>query len=118
MFDAARAVQFLRSKAQQWNIDTDRIIVKGQSAGGCSALWINYHDDVSHVHLLGPCTVSTLQGVDTSDSYPALVSYQIKNLESKDPVERESSRVMAAVVESGQSTIDPAVLSKWLGTKG
>ncbi len=48
VMDAARALQFLRSKAAEWNIDPDRIIVTGFSAGGCSALWLATHDDLAN----------------------------------------------------------------------
>ena len=45
--DAARAVQFLRSKAGEWNIDKKRIGATGGSAGGCSSLWLAFHDDMA-----------------------------------------------------------------------
>ncbi|MDG1357693.1 MAG: GDSL-type esterase/lipase family protein [Akkermansiaceae bacterium] len=45
--DAARAVQFLRSKAREWNIDKNKIVLSGQSAGACSSLWIACHDDLA-----------------------------------------------------------------------
>ena len=45
--DAARAVQFIRSKAREWNIDKERIGSYGNSAGGCSSLWLAYHDDMA-----------------------------------------------------------------------
>lgn len=45
--DAARALQFVRSKAELWNIDKDRIVVTGGSAGGCSSLWLAFHDDLA-----------------------------------------------------------------------
>ena len=45
--DAARAVQFLRSKAGEWNIDKNKIVLSGQSAGACSSLWIACHDDLA-----------------------------------------------------------------------
>jgi acetyl esterase/lipase len=44
---ALRAVQFLRYKAKAWNIDPQRIVVKGGSAGGCSSLLVALHDDVA-----------------------------------------------------------------------
>jgi alpha-L-fucosidase len=47
LHDAARALQFVRSKAKEWNIDPERIIVSGGSAGGCSSLWLAYHDDLA-----------------------------------------------------------------------
>jgi len=46
--DAARAVQFLRYKAAEWNIDKSNIVVYGESSGGCSALWIACHDDLAN----------------------------------------------------------------------
>jgi acetyl esterase/lipase len=47
MFDAARALQFVRSKAAEWNIDRQRIIGSGNSAGACTALWLAFHDDLA-----------------------------------------------------------------------
>lgn len=48
VMDAARALQFVRSKAVEWNIDPKRVIVCGFSAGGCSALWLATHDDLAN----------------------------------------------------------------------
>jgi hypothetical protein len=45
--DAARALQFVRSKAAEWNIDKKRIAAAGGSAGGCSSLWLAFHDDLA-----------------------------------------------------------------------
>lgn len=45
--DAARAVQFLRSKAGEWNIDKARVGATGGSAGACSSLWLAFHDDMA-----------------------------------------------------------------------
>ncbi len=45
--DAARALQHLRSKAGEWNLDKIRIAACGVSAGGCSSLWLAMHDDMS-----------------------------------------------------------------------
>ena len=47
LHDAARALQFVRSKAKEWNIDKARIGVAGGSAGACSSLWLAYHDDLA-----------------------------------------------------------------------
>lgn len=43
--DAARALQFVRSKAGEWNLDRRRVGVWGISAGACSALWLATHPD-------------------------------------------------------------------------
>jgi acetyl esterase/lipase len=45
--DAARALQFVRSKAGEWNIDKKRIGATGGSAGGCSSLWLAFHDEMA-----------------------------------------------------------------------
>lgn len=45
--DAARAIQFLRSKSAEWNIDKTRIGATGGSAGACSSLWLALHDDLA-----------------------------------------------------------------------
>lgn len=47
LHDAARALQFVRSKAQQWNLDPTRIAASGGSAGACSSLWLAFHDDLA-----------------------------------------------------------------------
>jgi acetyl esterase/lipase len=47
MEDAARALQFLRSKAKEWNIDKQRIAATGRSAGGCTSLWLAFHDEMA-----------------------------------------------------------------------
>jgi hypothetical protein len=46
--DAARAIQFLRTKAVEWNIDPKRIAVTGGSAGAASSMWLAYHDDMAN----------------------------------------------------------------------
>jgi len=82
--DAARAIQFIRSKAAEWNLDKSRIALTGGSAGACTSMWLLLHDDLA-------------------------------NPDSDDPVERESTRVIAAAVSGGQTSIDPKVIEPWLG---
>lgn len=82
--DAARAIQFLRTKAAEWKIDTQHIALTGGSAGACTSMWILLHDDLAD---------------------PKAV----------DPVLKESSRVCAAAVAAGQTSIDPKVIEGWLG---
>ena len=47
LHDAARALQFVRAKAAEWNIDKTRIGASGASAGACSSLWLAFHDDLA-----------------------------------------------------------------------
>lgn len=45
--DCIRAIQYVRSKAKEWNIDPGRIGVTGGSAGGHLSLWVALHDDLA-----------------------------------------------------------------------
>jgi len=45
--DCARAVQFVRSKAAEWNVDKTRIASYGGSAGAGTSLWLAFHDDLA-----------------------------------------------------------------------
>jgi acetyl esterase/lipase len=47
LHDAARALQFVRSKAGEWNLDRERIGASGGSAGACSSLWLAFHPDMA-----------------------------------------------------------------------
>lgn len=47
LHDAARALQFVRSKAAEWNVDKQRIGASGSSAGACSSLWLAFHSDMA-----------------------------------------------------------------------
>jgi para-nitrobenzyl esterase len=72
---ARRALQFLRLNREKLNIDPERIVLIGSSAGGSTALWLALHDDMADPH-------------------------------SPDPVERQSTRVRAAVATEVQATLD------------
>lgn len=82
--DAARAVQFLRSMAAEWDINKGHIALTGNSAGACTSMWLLLHDDLAD---------------------PG----------ATDPISRESTRVCAAAVTAGQTSIDPKVIEGWLG---
>lgn len=82
MDDCARALQFLRTKATEWNLDPARVAAAGSSAGACTSLWLAYHDDLAD---------------------PA----------SKDPVLRQSTRLVCAAVVGAQTTLDPKQAKQW-----
>jgi acetyl esterase/lipase len=71
--DAARAVQFLRSKSREWNIDKSRVGATGGSAGACSSLWLAFHDDMAKPDSADPVarestrlTAAAVNGAQTS----------------------------------------------------
>ncbi len=45
--DCARAIQFLRYKAPEWQVDKARIASYGGSAGAGTSLWLAFHDDLA-----------------------------------------------------------------------
>jgi acetyl esterase/lipase len=47
LYDAARSLQTIRSKASEWNIDPKRVGATGGSAGACTSLWLALHDDLA-----------------------------------------------------------------------
>lgn len=52
--DAARALQFVRSKADEWKIDKERIGGCGGSAGGFTALWLAFSPDMADAKSTDP----------------------------------------------------------------
>ncbi len=70
LLDAARALQFVRSKAGEWNIDKTRIAASGGSAGACSSLWLAFHQE--------HCAET---GVECELVYPGAPSVQHKSVQ-------------------------------------
>lgn len=46
-YDSARAIQFVRHKAKEWNLDSSRMASTGGSAGAGLSLWLGFHDDLA-----------------------------------------------------------------------
>ena len=81
--DSLRALQFIRSKADQWNIDKKRIGAFGGSAGAQICMWLAFHDEMAE---------------------PS----------SRDPVQRESSRLTCVATNVGQTTMDRDWMVRWI----
>ena len=45
--DSARAIQFIRHNAKEWNLDPTRMAATGGSAGAGISLWLGFHDDLA-----------------------------------------------------------------------
>ncbi|HUQ93404.1 MAG TPA: alpha/beta hydrolase [Bryobacteraceae bacterium] len=46
MMDSARAVQYLRQHAKEWNLNPAAFVATGSSAGAGISLWLAFHDDL------------------------------------------------------------------------
>jgi len=73
MFDCARALQFTRSKAKEWNLDKTKVALAGGSAGACTSLWLAFHDDLADPNNADPVarestrvTCAAVSGAQTS----------------------------------------------------
>ena len=45
--DSARAIQFIRHNAKEWNLDPTRMAATGGSAGAGISLWLGFHNDLA-----------------------------------------------------------------------
>ncbi len=82
--DARRALQLMRSKAKQWNIDKERVAAFGGSAGAQICMWLAFSDDMAKP-------------------------------ESKDPIERESTRLTCVATAGGQTSNSAEFWRKTIG---
>lgn len=80
--DGARAVQFLRSKAKDWNIDSKRVACFGGSAGAGISMWIGFHEDLADPQSSDPIKREStrIQAVGTFGGQGTYDPIQIKNL--------------------------------------
>jgi len=54
MLDGGRVIQFVRSRADEWSIDPERIALAGSSAGACMSIWLALHDDLARTEADDP----------------------------------------------------------------
>jgi len=45
--DCGRALQTIRSRAKEWNLDPTKVVSTGGSAGAGISLWLGFHDDLA-----------------------------------------------------------------------
>ncbi len=86
MLDCAKGLQFIRSKASEWNINPKKIACFGGSAGAGISMWLAFHDDLAKP-------------------------------DSSSPIEKQSTRIIAAGSMNGQSTYDMRTFQKWFGVE-
>lgn len=80
LHDAARALQTLRSKANEWNLDPNRVGATGGSAGACTSLWLALHDDLADPNSSDPIArqSSKLQCAAVSGAQTSLDPKQLR----------------------------------------
>ena len=135
--DAARALQFVRSRAKEWNIDKKRIGATGGSAGGCSSLWLAFHDDMADPKSSDPVArestrlyCAAVNGAQVSLD-PKVVRDWLPNytygahafgLKSLDEVEQQRDKLAAWIKEYSPITHvtkdDPPIGLYYTGVKG
>lgn len=73
--DAKQALQFIRSQAESWGLNKDKIGIWGGSAGAQISMWLGFSDEMANVN-------------------------------SNNPIERESTRVTCVATKGGQTTME------------
>ena len=81
MRDAARALQTIRSHADEWGIDKRRIVAAGFSAGACTSLWLAFHDDLADPQSADPVSRESTRvlAAAVGGAQTSLDPLQIKN---------------------------------------
>ncbi|EDM25557.1 probable lipase/esterase [Lentisphaera araneosa HTCC2155] len=72
--DSKRALQFISSKAQEWNLDRSKFALCGGSAGAGTCLWLAYKDDMADPNNSDPILkestrVAAVAALNTQCSY-------------------------------------------------
>jgi acetyl esterase len=84
MFDGARAIQFLRLHAKEWNLDPQAVAAAGGSSGAGISLWIGFQDDLADPTAADPVQrqssrISAIGSVDGQASYDPWVIAKLIN---------------------------------------
>ena len=91
--DSARAIQFIRSKSKEWNIDSTRIAAYGGSAGAGTSLWLAFHDDLAAPKSEDPVLRESSR-LTAAGALNTQASYDLREWEKivgKSPVERSQA---------------------------
>jgi acetyl esterase/lipase len=109
MNDGARAVQYLRSKAKEFNLDPSRFAATGGSAGAGISLWLAFHDDLADPKSEDPVLrqstrVSCALGTQAQCSYdPRWIKKNIGGLAHLHPALQQLFGVKAEDIESDKA---------------
>jgi penicillin amidase len=139
MEDVARAVQFVRSKAREWNLDPNRIAALGGSAGAHLGAWVALHNDLARpdsadpvecqssrltcfVALWGPMDLTRirptqlaqqpLRGQDFANAFTAAFGCTAEQFE-QDPLVRQRIRDASPLFLASSDDPPAFVLARW-----
>ena len=109
MQDGARAVQYLRFKAKDFNLDPKRFAATGGSAGAGISLWLAFHDDLADAKAEDPVLqqstrVTCVLGTSAQCSYdPRWIKKNIGGKAYKHPALQKLFSVTANELESDKA---------------
>jgi acetyl esterase/lipase len=139
MEDVVRAVQFVRSKAREWNLDPNRMAALGGSAGAHLGAWVALHDDLARpdsadpverqssrltcfVALWGPMDLTRvrptqlaqqpLRGQDFANAFTAAFGCTAEQYE-QDPAVRQRIRDASPVFLASSNDPPAFVMARW-----
>ena len=112
--DARRALQLMRSKAEEWNIDKERVAAFGGSAGAQICMWLAFSDEMAKPDSSDPVErestrltcVATSGGQTTND--PEFWQKKIATLLGSDGNAKTLSRPLGDITDP-----EKAHLAKW-----
>lgn len=110
--DAQRAVQTLRAKAAEWNIDKDQVGAFGGSAGAQLCMWLAYNDDQADPSSDDPIArestrlayVAPLNGQSTND-----FDWWLGNLPGYDELHRDPAEIFGTSDQGKQAAISAKI---------
>ncbi|GAB5442397.1 MAG: alpha/beta hydrolase [Fuerstiella sp.] len=88
MHDAARALQTIRHRAEEWGLNAERIACFGGSAGAGISLWLAFHDDLADPNSDDPVarqstrihTAGTMNGQSSYDLFTFREWFKVPDL--------------------------------------
>jgi acetyl esterase/lipase len=109
MLDSARAVQYLRLKAKEFNLDAKRFAAMGGSAGAGISLWLAFHNDLANKKAEDPVLRESTRmicalGINAQCSYdPRWIKKHIGGRAHETPALQLLFRVKPEELESDKS---------------
>lgn len=118
--DAARALQFLRAKAAEWNIDKTRIGAFGGSAGAQLTMYLAFHDDLAENNSPDPIARESTRltcSAPTAGQCTMDFDWWVKNVPGYDKPMRDTVEIFGAKSREEAVAKDREISARFLITK-